>query len=84
MICQPLYSCLPTSIAQGDTEAIHGCYYLSATLQALDVLLHRLGVKWVILPAMKAVLHMWTRKFGYEQFRWAGCLMPWPCVRFQL
>ncbi|GAB4823340.1 hypothetical protein N2152v2_010386 [Parachlorella kessleri] len=37
-------------------------------MRALDSLLHRLGVKWVILPAMKAVLHMWTCKFGYEQF----------------
>ena len=39
------------------------------TLQALEGMLHRMGVRWVVLPAMCGVLGMWTRKFGYTAFR---------------
>lgn len=41
-----------------------------------------MGVEWVIVPAMKGVLTMWTSHFGYSQLRWvpaAGDLGAAPC-----
>ena len=32
-------------------------------------MLHEMGVPWVVLPAMRGVLPMWTRKFGYVPLR---------------
>ena len=37
-------------------------------LQALEGLLHGMGVKHIVVPAMKGVLPMWEAHFGYSQF----------------
>ncbi|KAL4458967.1 hypothetical protein ABPG75_013832 [Micractinium tetrahymenae] len=37
-------------------------------MQELEGMLHGMGVQWVIVPAMKGVLDMWTGHFGYEEF----------------
>ena len=49
-------------------------------------MLHGMGVKHIVVPAMKGVLPMWEAKFGYSQFTWvlpAGlqrCMGRVPCV----
>ena len=37
-------------------------------LQALEGMLHGMGVKHIVVPAMKGVLPMWEPHFGYSQF----------------
>ncbi len=37
--------------------------------QELERILLGIGVRHVIVPAMRGVLPMWLRKFGYRQFR---------------
>ena len=37
-------------------------------LQALEGMLHGMGVKHIVVPAMKGVLPMWEAHFGYSQF----------------
>lgn len=44
----------------------HVCLFVAVDLQAVEGLLLGLGVKYLVLPALKAVLPMWTNKFGFE------------------
>lgn len=43
--------------------------------QALDEMLEELGVKWLVLPAVKEVLPMWTQTFGFRALRYAACAL---------
>ena len=42
-------------------------------MQALEKLLSGLGVKFLVMPAVKSVSSMWIKKFGYMPASMAEC-----------